>query len=568
MKGNIMKSNYLFGKILVLVVFMMGVSQSCTNLDEDLYDSVTPDQFLQGDEQFVSALGAAYSGMRGYATGGDQSMQEVSTDEMLVPTRGQDWDDGGHWRRMSLHSYNYEDGQPNDAWGFYFGGVNNCNRNIALFQDLLASGQVEQEAAEALIAELTVLREFFHFLALDAFGNIPIVTDFKSDVANPPTVQRADVYAFVEESLRNNVDLLDKAKDGTTYGRMNYWGGKFLQAKLYLNAEVFTGTPQWDACIAACDDIINNGGFELTANYFDNFSAANTGTNEMIFAIPYDQVFLTGFNSNMQSLHYGSQQTFNLTSQPWNGFCSLEEFYNSYEDGDIRKGEPGTLDGPSTVRGNFLAGYQYKSDGSPVTDSGWEQPDPANPEKPTDPDGELLNLGSIGTGEPQVNEVGPQAIRQAGVRISKWEHALGATSEMSNDYAVFRYADLLLMKAEALWRKDGNPTDAEALALVNQIRARAGVADLTTLDGPVSFDMTGPVVEGGELYNERGREMFAEHQKRRALIRWGLYTEVDKWLPPVRNVGDVIEKGAHTTIFPIPRSRLDANPALVQNPGY
>ena len=246
----------------------------------------------------------------------------------------------------------------------------------------------------------------------------------------------------------------------------------------------------------------------------------------------------------------------------------MEEFYNSYEDTDLRKGDAGTIDGPATRRGNFIAGYQYKADGTPVTDGGYEQPDPENPEKPTDPDGEHLNFGSIGSGEPIVNELGPQALRQAGVRVGKWEHELGATDAMNNDYAVFRYADLLLMKAEAVWRDNGNPADAEALALVNQVRTRAGVDDLTTLDGPVSFDMTGPVVGGGELFNERGREMFGEHQRRRALIRWGLYTEVDKWVPPVNNVGDVIEKGAHTTIFPIPRSRLDANPALTQNPGY
>ena len=80
---------------------------------------------------------------------------------------------------------------------------------------------------------------------------------------------------------------------------------------------------------------------------------------------------------------------------------------------------------------------------------------------------------------------------------------------MSNDYSVFRYADVLLMKAEALWRKSNSPTDAGALALVNQIRTRAGLTDLTSLDGKLSFDLAGPVVPGGELFNERGREMFA-----------------------------------------------------------
>ena len=95
---------------------------------------------------------------------------------------------------------------------------------------------------------------------------------------------------------------------------------------------------------------------------------------------------------------------------------------------------------------------------------------------------------------------------------------------MSNDYAVFRYADVLLMKAEALWRNRQNPADLLHWHLVNQIRARAGVPDLTSLDGKVSFDLAGAVVPGGELFNEMGREMFENKQTSGSMIRWGVYT--------------------------------------------
>ncbi len=122
--------------------------------------------------------------------------------------------------------------------------------------------------------------------------------------------------------------------------------------------------------IAACKDIIDNGGYSLTGNYFDNFSAGNTGTTEMIFAIPYDQVYYGGFNIAVRTLHYASQYTYNLTAQPWNGFCTLEEFYNSYEDTDLRKGDVGTrMVLPSNVV-ILLPATSTTLDGTPTMDDG------------------------------------------------------------------------------------------------------------------------------------------------------------------------------------------------------
>jgi hypothetical protein len=122
------------------------------------------------------------------------------------------------------------------------------------------------------------------------------------------------------------------------------------------------------------------------------------------------------------------------------------------------------------------------------------------------------------------------------------------------------------MKAEALFRK-GNT--AAALPLVNQIRERAGLTDLASLDGKLSFDLAGPVVAGGELFNEMGREMFAEHNRRQDLIRWGFFNNNDKWHLPFNNAGDAMNTvGAYLKLFPINKAKLAANPNLVQNPGY
>jgi hypothetical protein len=567
-ESKIMKKSLIhFGLIIALLV-VTAFTQSCTKLDEELYSDVTPDNFFKTQEEFISALGAAYTAFGDYASGDVMNVTECSTDEAVYPTRGQDWDDGGTQRRVHLHAYGTEDGYINGAWNFGFGGVNTANRLIYQFTSLVESKQVSQEVADAYVAELQTVRGFFYWQLVDLYGNVPLVTDFAKAEAAPATTPRAQVYDFIVGDLEQAVPKLTKTVDGTTYGRMNYYAGQTLLAKLYLNAGVYSGTPQWQKVVTACDEVINSGKYTLESNYFANFNVNSSGSKEFIFAIPYDQVFFTGFNLAVRTLHYGSQDTYNLTAQPWNGFCTLEEFYNSYDNADLRKGDVGTLTSPATKRGNFIAGVQYKASGGYVVDDGYEKPNLSRTPAPLlgDPDGAVLNLGNMGSTQPQINELGPQAYRQSGVRVGKWEIAVGSKPDaMSNDYAVFRYADVLLMKAEALWRL-GNT--AGALTLVNQIRARAGVPNLTTLDGKLSYDLAGAVVPGGELFNEIGREMFAENHRRQDLVRFGLYNDVAKWALPFYNPGDVIKTGAYLTILPIHKDKIAANPNLTQNPGY
>lgn len=568
-KRNIMKKSLFHIGAFIFLLVAAAFSQACTNLDEELYSEVTPENFFKTEEEFISALGAAYTQFGGWAAGDPQSLQVMTTDELTAPTRGQDWDDGGNWRRLHLHSWTQEDGVMSGAWNFGFNGVNTANRLIFQFQDLVSKGQVQQAAADAYIAELQTVRGFFYWQLIDEYGNVPLVTDFATAEATPKTESRLTVYNWVVGDLEVAVPKLSQAVDGTTYGRMNYYAGQALLAKLYLNAKVYTGTEQYDKVITACDEIINSGKYSLESNFFKNFNVDNASSKEFIFAIPYDKVFFQGFNLVMQTLSYVNQQTYNLTAQPWNGFCSLEEFYNSFEDTDIRKGEPGTLTSPSLKRGTFIAGYQYSSNGQLLEDDGAESPIMGRvPPFLGDPDGKKVNFGSIGSGQPQINELGPQALRQAGVRVGKWEYAMGGTDNMSNDYAVFRYADVLLMKAEALWRKSNSATDPAALALVNQIRTRAGVAPLTTLDGPLSFDLAGGSVPGGELFNEMGRELAFEKSRRQSMIRWDVYTKVNKWALPFYNIGDVIITDPKTNLFPVHKDKLAANPNLDQNPGY
>jgi hypothetical protein len=332
--------------------------------------------------------------------------------------------------------------------------------------------------------------------------------------------------------LTASLNSLASGKDGSTYGRVTKNVVNTALARLYLNAGEYVGTPQWAKAAAAADAVINSGDFSLESDYFTNFSVNNSGSGENIWVIPYDAVFARGFNLVMQTLHYLSQQSYNLQAQPWNGFCTTEEFYNSYEDIDLRKGKPGTESGPSAVRGNFLVGPQWDASGrARLSDAGTTA-------SGNDPDGPPFTLRAF------INELFPSAWREAGARISKFEFEVNGRPDMNNDFPIFRYADVLLMKAEALWRQ--NPSSAEALALVNQVRARAGVAPFASLTAQ-------------NLLAERGREMFFEGVRRTDMIRFGVFTEA-RWQKPVQP--------ECKELFPIPRSQRDANPNLVQNPCY
>lgn len=525
---------------------------SCTNLTETPYSSVTANNFFKTDQQFASALGAAYTNLAGYASGSINNENEWGTDEEVVPQRGSDWYDGGVYIRAHHHQWDVKDPQLNGTWTFLYGGVSTCNRLISQFSDLVTQGSVSKTKADAYISELKVLRAFYYYWALDMFGNVPIVTKFKGASSSPSQPSsnfqtgRDDVYKFVMSEIYDNMGNLSTNVDASTYGRMTAWGAHFLLAKLYLNHAVYDGTytfttADMDSVIANCNAIINSGKFSMAANYFDNFKANNQTSPEFIFAIPYDHVNLPGFNIVAQTLHYLSQETFNLTFQPWNGYASLEDFYNSFQSNDVRKT-------------GFLHGFQKSSTGAYLIDKA---------AFPTEPYGDTLYFTA------HINELDPSTWREAGVRFDKFRIQNGQNSNMDNDFPVFRYTDVILMKAEAEWRN--NNGSADALNLVNKVRERAGLSDYATLDAY-------------KILLERGHEFYTEGWRRQDLIRFkgGMHYHYDSldvkgaqypYNGAERAYNDAwwehsVDPNMHVNVLPIPFDQLNANSNLVQNPGY
>jgi hypothetical protein len=483
------------------LVYALG---ACQELEQEVLDGVTAEDIANSNNpNLINVLKAsAYARIVGSWGGHNSiwSIQEVSSDEMAIPQKGADWEDGGQWIRMHRHTWNPQEESFNNSWNYCYTAIGEINNLIISYPDV-----------PALNAELKVLRALVYLWLIDSFGNVPVI-DENSTGGNPTNNTRAEVFAFIEKSIKDNISLLPAKSSKTT---INQISAQAILAKLYLNAQIYTGTPKWAEAEAAADLVINSGEYSLTSNFFANFSERNGGSSENILTLPYDQNNAQGFNLPQMTLHYSSQATFNLQDQPWNGYASLEEFYNSFDDKDVRKN-------------SFLEGPQFASDGTRLIDLSAE---------PNDPDGPPLTF------TPKINMLAPNAFRQAGVRVGKFEFALGAANSLNNDYPLIRLGEIILIKAEAALRQGKT---AAALTAANQIRTRAGMPTYTAL----TLD---------ELFNERGREMFAEASRRTDMIRFG------KWNQPWW------EKSASQpfrAIFPIPQNQINANPALKQNPGY
>jgi hypothetical protein len=189
-------------------------------------------------------------------------------------------------------------------------------------------------------------------------------------------------------------------------------------------------------------------------------------------------------------------------------------------------------------REGLLHGFQLDAEGNQIEDPNYEKFDPQNPTKPRDPDFAPLNLS------PNINELEPNCLRQCGARMAKFPFIAGTERYTGNDFPIFRFADVLLMKAEILLRQG----DAgSGLLLVNEVRSRAGVDPF----GDLTLD---------NLLEERARELYGEGYRRSDLIRFGKYLDT-RWAKE-----EVSPE--YVKLFPIPQGQIEANPNLIQNPGY
>jgi hypothetical protein len=507
-----------------LIAALVVSGASCTNLDEEIKDQYTSALEIQnkgvGTKNNVNkatpsdGLSGAFSRLlSGTANHGSYfSAQEISSDEAVITQKGGDWFDGGIWLIMHKHEFTPTVGGINGAWGDIYGGIFQCNELLG-----------KSSTTEAGKVQLRTLRAYLYWRLLDMFGRIKLIT---ASGVDSPQVTRLEAYNFVESEL---LAVLPSLPDGKQeYGRVSKGAANALLARLYLNAKVYKGlathnTADLDKAIAAADAVINSGVYTLDPDYAKVFAPDNVENQEHIFVAPFDETTGSGMNFAQMTLHYPSQLTYKLAQQPWNGYSTLEEFYNSYDAADKRKAA------------NFIVGPQKDASGNPILDLAFDK---------GDTDGAEINY------TPKINMLAPNGSRQAGARLGKFSFKQGQNPDMDNDYPVLRYGEVLLNKAEALARKNGFG-DPTSKILVDQLRSRAGLPSIGSLTE-------------GSLLAERGRELFQEALRRTDLIRFGAWGNA--WW----------EKAAHAPdkfiLFPIPAEQITASQGspnkLTQNPDY
>ena len=511
----------------------LAVFPSCTNLDEEIYSEVTADNYYKSGDEVISAMMRPWGHFCGTLSPNNSvwKFQELTADVAAWPQKGRHGYDNGNWIRMHRHQWTPTDTELESAWNLLYMAIGFANNLLTDFENLDFEKLNPGISKEQAIAEMKVYRAYSYAYLLDMFGDVPVVETINE--VSPPTKTRKEVFEFVEKELKENIPLLSDNKT-TTYGRVSKWGANALLAHLYLNAEVYVGTPRWDDCIAACDEIINKGGFQLDQHWNDPFKVDNDkNSKENIWVIVYDEIYAAGMNWYTLWFHYAMQKGWELESGPWNGLVTQPTFYNSFADNDLRKTE------------GFLIGKQYprvqREDGTYYFDTN------ATPLQGSE---EYVGQDLVFVNEIKSMTEGEE---NSGARSIKYEIVKGARGDMSNDWVLFRYADILFVKAEALMRKNGNKATTEAVDLVNSVRQRA-----FTEAAWEKAKYTVASLTMDEFLAERGREFAFEGLRRQDLIRFNKYVTTSWWDKDASN-------DATRNIFPIPYKKLQANPNLVGN---
>ncbi len=494
MNNKLIFKSFCIGLMAVFTLF------ACTDLEVEPTDSDFAETGDDGERIIDDApelLNTNYSDFGAYTDQANiYALNTHTSDEMLPPTRGVDWGDNGVWRTLHAHTWDAAHSGVNGSWNQLNERVFRCNLTLAAV-----------DATPEIVAQARFLRAFHMYFILDYFGQVPFREVDEGAEIDPRVFTPQEAFDFILTDLNEAINGLPSVGPSSDNTIANKAAANALKARLILNQEALTGTAGDYRQVIDAADAVTADGYSIEPDYFDNFNPNES--SEIIFASsqgsPQNRIWMT--------LHYSQNPS------GWNGFTTLAEFYDKLEDGDIRKTAPSPRALGEEFHGinlGFLSGQQFNDDGTETIDSRTSLP---------------LNFSR------DVPLAG--ASTEKGIRVMKYH----PSSFGDTRYVLLRYADVVLMKAEAEFRSGDNTA---ALATINGLRSIRGVADLGSVD-----------LDG--ILDERGRELYWEGIRRTDLIRFGRYNEA--W-------SEKVASEPFRTKFPIPALALASNPNLVQNEGY
>lgn len=540
---------------LFLTIASLSLAMGCTDLNVDIKSQYTT--FPNSNEAAEAVAANIYNYYRG-ALGQDHWMvQTLSSDEAVSVALGSDYYDGGIYMQLDLHSWRPDLGKLSTIWNSAMSGVTGCNQVLQILGD--------EESVGA--APVRAMRAFYYFILMDNFGAVTL----KKSISDEPSdrAPRKEICEFVESELLAVRDKLTTTVDETTYGKATRYMADALLAKLYINWNVYTASdvasytptttnPKLNDAIAVCDDIIKSGKFNLSDDFMVKFRPTNgPQIKDFIFAMPFDREKQQGMTYARFWTHRSAQKGLYEVDFPNSvagTFRCLPEFYDKFNlPGDERNKQ--YLTGKLFKRKNYEAttvpftintskkGIDQDYTGSDA-DVKFDWQVELTKEIVLRPDGaETLNCGNDQKG------------RSMGYRSIKFYADLETTKaqnrSQSNDVPIFRYADVLLMKAEAILRGATATNGDTPASLMNQIRAYVSAPSVT---GTPTLD---------ELLDERAREFANESWRRNDLIRFGKFEE--PWGFKYLFSGNTDK---NRRIFPVPQDVMNTNTNWTQNTGY
>lgn len=530
---------------MTLAAAVLGITASCTDLDVDVKSKYT--EYPNDPVAIEGKMSDVYYSFRQALGNNYNRVQTFSSDEATGVSFGTDYFDKGENIHPSIHNFMSGD-DPANYWTDLASGITKCNKIIEEFKE-----------TPKVAAPARLMRAFYHFILMDSYGDVPVLDHLPADNEAVVRSPRKEVAEFIEKEVKECLPDLSDKNDASTYGKPNKWMAEALLVKLYINWGVYTcgdvtkydvattKNSKLDECVKYCDDIIGSGLFNLNDPYRKKFMFDNgPQIKDFIYAMPYDKV-------SAQGLLYGRYRAFRRIDdgdtqgyyggkmgKSCAGICAMNpEFADLFcLEGDDRN--DAVLKGKVFIH-DAITGeetdkpYIYKGTQLELTKTITLQ------------EGGLATLNCGAT---------PDGWRQ-GYRSIKFYPNPNEYSAynryQSNDVPIFRFADIILTKAEAIKRGATATNGDTPQSLFNQIRS---YVHAPLLDHNPSLQ---------EILDERGREFFDENWRRNDMIRFGTF-ESEYGFHKHSNPDARFDKTCR--ILPVPDDILKENNNWEQNPGY